>query len=278
MSEPPPIETIVYKPVLLSYLDVLGFRDMIDKTKKSVYEVQKTFALLHHMKLQYSGMRRFAAATDGRNPRPITHFRNFSDLIIRATELTDDDTLADFLNWEFMALAGTQCNSVCQGDLLRGAVCIGDLYIDDDVTFGPALVEAYSLESTVAVFPRIVIDKEVIRKSRYESDGPVWNDFVARGEDGVYFIDYLFGSFLDRWSFPDEQPIPANATLLLHKELVEVLLMTWTKEGEYRKRQKALWLAQYHNSTVKRLRERLKGTSGENEILDAEVAEHLYEF
>jgi hypothetical protein len=277
MSEPPPVAPIVYKPVLLSYLDVLGFRDMIDKSKTNVYKVQETFALLHHMKLQYSGMRRFAT-TDGKTPRPITHFKNFSDLIIRATELVDDDMLADYLNLEFMALAGTQCNSVCQGDLLRGAVCIGDLYIDDDVTFGPALVEAYTLESTVAVFPRIVIDKEVIRKSRYEADGPIWNDFVARGEDGVYFIDYLFGSFLDRWSYPVEEQIPANAMLLIHKEFVEELLMTWTKEGEYRKRQKALWLAQYHNSTVKRLRARFKGMSGENEILDVEVAEHLYEF
>lgn len=278
MSEPHPINSVLYQPVLLSYLDVLGFRERITKSKESIYEVQQTYALLHQMKRQYSAMRRFEPNSDAKTPRSVSHFRNFSDLIIRVTELNKQYVLADYLNFEFMALAGTQCNYVCYGDLLRGAMCIGDLYIDEDVTFGPALVEAYTLESTVAVFPRIVIDKEVIRRARHEADEPIWNDFVARGEDGVYFLDYLFGSFLERWSFPDEEQMDANKTLLLHKEFVEELLMTWEKEGDYRKRQKALWLAQYHNSTVRRLRERFKALARDAGLSDLEIAEHLYEF
>jgi hypothetical protein len=45
--------------------------------------------------------------------------------------------------------------------LLRGGVAEGLLYHDDRVVFGPALVEAYELESTVAYYPRVVVSERV---------------------------------------------------------------------------------------------------------------------
>ena len=278
MPEPTPIEKIVYQPVLLSYLDVLGFRDRIDKTKESVYELQQTYALLHTMKEQYSSMRRFGSAEDGKTPKCLSHFRYFSDLVVRITELKDKYVLADYLNFEFLVLAGTQCHYVCAGDLLRGAMVIGDLFIDDNVMFGPALVEAYEIERAAAVFPRIVIDKEILRRARYGQGEPIWNDLVTRGEDGVYFIDYLFGTFLERWSYPEENQLTSEDTLLAHKDFIEELLKKWVKDSDYRKRQKALWMAHYHNTTVKRLQERLRDSSLKLDWSEMEVPQTAYEF
>jgi hypothetical protein len=66
--------------------------------------------------------------------------------------------LADILNFECMVLANAQCQEIfSSGILLRGAICVGDLFIGDHATFGPALIDAYDLESNVAVFPRIAI-------------------------------------------------------------------------------------------------------------------------
>lgn len=50
--------------------------------------------------------------------------------------------------------------------LFRGGVYYGDAYIDSErnMFFGPAVVEAYQLESKVAIHPRILIDSFVAEK------------------------------------------------------------------------------------------------------------------
>jgi len=48
-----------------------------------------------------------------------------------------------------------------QGFLCRGAVSIGKFMHTDEYLFGPALVEAYLLESKAAQYPRITLDRDV---------------------------------------------------------------------------------------------------------------------
>ncbi len=276
MSEPPPIETIVYQPYLLCYVDILGFRDRINSTLDDVYEIQQTYALLHSMK-DYSLAQRFYP--DEEPPRCLSHFQAFSDLIIRATELNDKSLLADALNFECMVLAHAQCREIfSSGILLRGAMCVGDLFIGDHATFGPALINAYDIESQVAVFPRIVIDHELLRTAREAATLPIWDDHITRGEDGVYFVDYLFGQCLDRRSFPEENSLDMIGMLESHQDFVQELLRAWTKPTEYRKRQKAIWLATYHNKTVKRLRERLDSFPESEKFGQTMINERLYQF
>jgi hypothetical protein len=54
--------------------------------------------------------------------------------------------------------------------LLRGGICVGDISMDpdprsDEIVFGPAMVRAYELERDAAVYPRIVIDRELIKEA-----------------------------------------------------------------------------------------------------------------
>jgi hypothetical protein len=161
-----------------------------------------SYALLHSMK-DYSSAHRFYP--EGQTPRCLSHFQAFSDLIIRATEINDKRLLADALSFECVILANAQCREIfSSGILLRGAMCRGDLFIGDHATFGPALIDAHDIERDVAVFPRIVIDHELLRTARKTATRPILEDHITRGEDGVYFVDYLFGQCLDSWSFTDE--------------------------------------------------------------------------
>jgi hypothetical protein len=277
MYEPPPIETIVYQPYLLAYVDILGFRDRINTTRKDPHEIQQTYALLHSMK-DYSAAQRFYSSEVG-PPRCLSHFQAFSDLIIRATELNNKRLLSDVLNFECMILAHAQCREIfSSGILLRGAICIGDLFIGDHATFGPALIDAYDIESQIAVFPRIVIDHELLRTARETATQPIWDDHITRGEDGVYFVDYLFGQCLDRWSFPEENSLDMFGMLESHQNFVQELLKIWTERTEYRKRQKAIWLANYHNMTVNRLRVRLSRYAGPEKFGQTTIDERLYQF
>lgn len=270
-------QNIAYVPVLLTYLDVLGFREKVKKTQLTPSEVKKTHDLLKRLQQQYSQARRFVAGQNNK-AHNVTQFRSFSDLMIRVTEIKQaDDTLAGYLNWELVVLASTQCDCVAlAGDMLRGAIVSSDLYIDKNVTFGPALVEAYLLESSTAVFPRIVIDADLLKRA--EQAGQVWHDYTKRGEDGVYFVDYLFGSYLDKHLWPNQLSKSADEILTEHKQTVEKRLKEFEKEKDYRKRQKAIWMAQYHNSTVKRLEERFQGTFPNSHFAGMEIPEDLFEY
>ena len=46
--------------------------------------------------------------------------------------------------------------------LVRGSIAHGELYSDQRILFGPALVEAYQREEKLARYPRIIIPKHII--------------------------------------------------------------------------------------------------------------------
>ncbi len=54
------------------------------------------------------------------------------------------------------------------GVLVGGGVSFGPLYHDASVVFGPALVEAYHLESDCAKFPRVIGSDAVFSASQAE--------------------------------------------------------------------------------------------------------------
>lgn len=86
--------------------------------------------------------------------------------------------------------------------LIRGGTTIGDVSVADGRAFGPASVQAYRLESSLAVSPRIVIDPGVIQSIREHLRGAqaagaktemiaVLREHVRLGDDGLWFIDYI---------------------------------------------------------------------------------------
>jgi hypothetical protein len=268
---------IEYTPVLLTYLDVLGFNDRIKETERKTTEVRKTYALLRRLQDQYLSARRFVLGADDK-PDYITDFRSFSDLMLRITKVkADHDTLAGFLNGELVTLANIQCDCVAlSGDLLRGAIFHGDLYYDDSVTFGPALGEAYRLESETAVFPRIVIDADLLKQAK--ESGYVWEgDYIQRGDDGIYFVDYLFASYLDRFTWGDMEK-SHDQILVAHRDMVQKKLKEVEKEKSYRKRQKVIWVAQYHNSTIQKLMRRFFKDMPQIHFDGMEIPEHLFAY
>ena len=54
-----------------------------------------------------------------------------------------------------------QYNFILEDIFIRGAIAQSELYMDENTVIGPALVEAYNLESEFAVYPRIILSKDV---------------------------------------------------------------------------------------------------------------------
>jgi hypothetical protein len=233
-----------YEKTLLVYLDIMGFKDLIEESATDSTRVDLIIHTLRRMKRQAEIQMPGALKTK-------TKTQNFSDLIVRATYPQPHQNLIQQISGECWLLAAVQCDLVVSnGVLLRGGMCLNDLYMDDDLVFGPALVTSYQLGERVAMFPRIVIDPPIMDSEKLNPTLQLFNVFIARGDDAAYFIDYLYTCFMHPtivlgFAGPVEM-------LEAHKTRVESKLVELSKKGE-RTKQKALWLALYHNSVLNRL-------------------------
>lgn len=84
--------------------------------------------------------------------------------------------------------------------LLRGGITIGDLYHDGNIVYGPAMNEAYLLESQKAVYPRVIADVHIIndfikeqvklgKADHYDVKDTL--NLLKKDRDGKYFVDML---------------------------------------------------------------------------------------
>lgn len=115
----------------------------------------------------------------------------FSDNIVLAKKLsTDKEQRYKDIACLIKAAARFQITSVSEGVgyLVRGGITIGDLFVDEMMVYGKALVKAYGLESKTAIYPRIVFDKKTAYEiKKYEN----LLSFINEDFDGVDFLNYL---------------------------------------------------------------------------------------
>lgn len=275
MADPPE-----YSRTLVSYIDILGFAGLIEKSREDPSQIAELQDLVVAMKTIASQGGRVHRGADDQIERIFDSF-NFSDLIVRSTRLVDHASVGAIVDWELFYLAEHQFFFASQGVLMRGGISMGSLFVgaEKNIVFGPALVKSYKLESEYAIFPRIVIDRDLIADA--ESHGYIehFRDYIQRGEDGAYFIDYLFGVSLTDFMFSDASKAEAN--IEAHRRMIESVIAGDMKQRDERIKQKYLWLALYHNSAVKRLvkrREDFSGRGAFGKLADLMIPEELLNF
>jgi hypothetical protein len=131
-----------------------------------------------------------------------------------------------------------QAELACQGYFIRGGIAVGDLYIDEDIVFGPALIEAHEAEQNLAVFPRIILCQSA--EDVYKDEKATPHGFLA-DSDNRAFIDYLDDTVM--LAYPDAGPF--MEFLDRHKTAV-ILKMKQFAAAPYI-RAKYEWAAKYHN-------------------------------
>lgn len=249
-----------YREALLSYLDVLGFKKLIEKSVHDAQLFADILSLLRHLKGQTGQGGRYVHEQGKPLPQSIFRAFNFSDLVVRATYADTATNYFSLCQWEFLYLCGIQVDIVCRTDfLIRGAISMGlismepDRKVDDDILFGPALIRAYELEKERPGPPRIVIDSAVIEEADRHRGGSLWMEHFHRDGDGKFFIDYLFGAAVDGLYVVSNKPMNLMATMQAHKDAVERRIKHLTGEdaGVIEKHR---WLVSYHNGTVERLK------------------------
>jgi hypothetical protein len=124
-----------------------------------------------------------------------------------------------------------------EGFFVRGGLTLGALHVSDHALFGPALVEAYDLESRAAAYPRIVLSRAAAETQRGTAGGSV----LLRDDDGQTFIDYLGAVF--------DEPDDPLSLLRSHREIVIDRLHSSRRHKRHWEKHR--WLAEYHNAVIR---------------------------
>lgn len=135
------------------FLDILGFRDHLARAATDpghVKRISEAFACFNENLKQGNGI------------LYSRQYSQYSDCVTLSCRIDEPSSvyylLSELLEIQ-IALAG-------RGFLVRGGVTVGQLVHDEEQLFGPAQVRAFELESKEAIYPRILVDEQVVEIGR----------------------------------------------------------------------------------------------------------------
>lgn len=182
-----------YEDRILLFLDILGFKELINSSIKNSTEeftvTQSIIKLINEIETVSKTGNKFSS-------KEVTQF---SDTIVISFLLTDDKELHNC----FYNINRILAIMLKSGFIFRGSITIGKLYHKDNLIFGPALVEAYNLELNSAIFPRVIINKQCIEimkkqytnnyKHKYRINTFDTNLYflLKHDQDGFFYVDYF---------------------------------------------------------------------------------------
>lgn len=172
----------------------------------------------------------------------------FTDNMVVAYPIKDDGEAE--LDEILENVAEYQFNLSLEGLFVRGGISVGDFYINEDIVFGPALLDAHHTESQIACYPRIILDEKTVEKLQnyinYYDTIPQKNKILI-DSDGQWFLNYLNTIFKYYKECNNEYEFEKlkYALLLRHKQKIEELLAL--HKNNIRVWDKYVWTANYHN-------------------------------
>ena len=142
------MKNLVYEKRIVAFLDILGFSAMIEDSRTDTLLRKK-------IKQATEIIREVADSEEGEQA-----VSTFSDSAVISYPLNKYSSLF-FLLIDIIHL---QLRLGALGIMVRGGIAIGDCFHNGSIIFGPAMNEAYRLESEMARWPRVVISEETLKK------------------------------------------------------------------------------------------------------------------
>jgi hypothetical protein len=223
---------------IVGYLDLLGQQERLrslrslpdksheDQMKQFIDDLKGTYGVVTHMRSTFEDFFKsfskrnvdisILTAEQRQTYKKLTsnpiQIKAFSDAIIVFVSLrTDKVKLPTRGVWGIMtAAASTALLSLAAGHPIRGGIDIGlGMEIEKGEIYGPSLSRAYTLESKIAQYPRIVVGEECIRylqmtaqlklTDHYSEAGAASAkqclNLLIRDDDGCAIVDFLGDHF-----------------------------------------------------------------------------------
>ena len=182
-----------YEKRIIAFIDILGFKSKISETSSKTVEANNKLGNLCDALLFKEAYLMEAQQNDD---LPLTsNLTQFSDSIVISLKIEDSYKTLDII----ALFKRIQINLLHSKILLRGGIVIGDIIHDRDILLGPGLIKAFYLESKCALYPRIVIDPEVL--NQFANNGGIRTAFrfadydyhktFTPDFDGTAYVDYF---------------------------------------------------------------------------------------
>ena len=138
---------------LIAYLDILGATDLICK--------DNDFSFLNHLNMFMEDA--IEESGGGIFPKEEDIFvKIFSDNIVLAIKLKENDERRDDkIATLFNTVANIYNEIFRYGYLMRGAIVEGEFFHNNIIVYGKGHVQAVKLEEKEAIYPRILVQKEL---------------------------------------------------------------------------------------------------------------------
>ncbi|NWO06596.1 MAG: hypothetical protein HLX50_13180 [Alteromonadaceae bacterium] len=163
-----------YKERIVAFIDILGFESLIlslssrpelhERVHQALSEIRST---------RDSSLRENTAQSD-------LEVNQFSDSIAISAEPTKEGYFS--VIW---ACGWLHANLLYSGILTRGGITVGPTVHESDLIYGDAMIRAYRIESSAAVYPRIVVDDQIFKDPGIGAR----KAYLAQDVDGLWFID-----------------------------------------------------------------------------------------
>lgn len=211
-----------YKKSIVTFIDILGFGDLIRNSTCGV--------VAHVMEII-----EFVSSLDKDEENSKRTVVLFSDSIIRVRPYTEEDLLA-----EIRSVGLIQAMLTAGGIFIRGGIAVGDAYSSGHQVFGPAVIDAYTIESKFSNYPRILVSHDIANKESMFG--------VQKADDGLFYVDYAY-VYCSSPEFGDYDY--AYEFVVSEKNHIEENLKKHT--GNSYVYMKYAWSASYHNKYVDEL-------------------------
>ena len=187
-----------YEDCFVAFLDILGFKNKVIDSQNSAETLKIMIDSLNICSAFPSGGKKVSTASGTKRTISIKS-RFFSDTIVFFLKEHKEN-----ISHLFLIIRYLQDRLWEKGICLRGAVTKGEMYWpskkykEGNIIVGPGLIDAYKLESEVAIYPRILVSKQLhkyietnnVSASPFGEMGQL-KHFICQDNDGMYFLDLL---------------------------------------------------------------------------------------
>ncbi len=178
-----------YEKRIVLFMDILGFKQLVTASQNDVQQVSSIRHILKYINIRVKKFPQFF---------PSAVISQFSDSLVISFKYGKRGISLSLLQ----SLQQLQKDLITKYNLIvRGGMTIGNLYHTKKFIFGPAMNEAYKLESDIAIYPRIILSEELKKHiadfpdevfDRYEEVSESYiRNCLRRDSDNIFYIDYF---------------------------------------------------------------------------------------
>ncbi|WP_300134929.1 hypothetical protein [uncultured Oscillibacter sp.] len=226
-----------YAEYVVAFLDILGFKNIINT--EDFENVRQIFLAIISEKDAKIALTKAIGSTDPKGAslarynqilREELKIHIMSDSVVVAAPCQFPQSLAVVI--DVCMIIQQKLFNLEQPIFLRGAISKGNFYVDNNMIFGKALVNAYIAQENYAEYPRIILSDEV----QSGMDNTIINeDDLLRDDDGYWYINAL-ESYID---FPAWDGLEKNPK---YKKLRNKIDQQLSGYADSSVRKKYLWL------------------------------------